>query len=255
MADDPSPPDASPAADSAADAADRGAADPHEVQHLTYKCPHCGATSSVSEVLMGETIDCRRCQKPFQVGVPVAQPIRDAPGAKPDFTVDAGGGDTEETVFVTHPAAYRNRPGKTLLAGLGLVLGALLVFGGLVGGLGLGLVEPVTAAVGGTVLAGAGGVLILVAAGFLFTWWLKSRYETLTVTSRRTTYRWGLITRDTTEVLHEDVANLQVEQSGFGRLLGVGDLFISSAAQDGLEIRALGIPNPEQPAGVVRDLQ
>ena len=253
MADETSPPDAAPVAEPAA--RDRHAGDPHEVQHLTYKCPHCGATSSVSEVLMGETIDCRRCQKPFEVGVPVAQPVRDAPGVKPDFTVDAGGGDTEETVFVTHPAAFRNRPFRTLLAVLGLALGLALVAAGLLGGLGLAFLEPVTAAVGGTVVAAAGGVLALVAAGFLFVWWLKSRYETLTVTSRRTTYRWGIISRDTTEVLHEDVANLQVDQSGFGRLLGVGDLFISSAAQDGLEIRALGIPKPEEPAGVVRDLQ
>ena len=253
MADETSPPDAAPVADAVP--RDRDAGDPHEVQHLTYRCPHCGATSSISEVLMGDTIDCRRCQKPFQVGVPVAQPVRDEPGAKADFTVDPGGGDTEETVFVTHPAAYRNRPFRTLLAVLGVISGLALVAAGLLGGLGLAFLEPVTAAVGGTVVAAAGGVLALVAAGFLFVWWLKSRYETLTVTSRRTTYRWGIISRDTTEVLHEDVANLQVDQSGFGRLLGVGDLFISSAAQDGLEIRALGIPTPEKPAGIVRDLQ
>ena len=244
---DESQPDAAPVAD------DPGGA--HEVQHLTYKCPHCGATSSVSEVLMGETIDCRRCHKPFEVGVPVAQPVPGDTGEGADYTVDAGGGDTEETVFVTHPAAFRNRPGKTLLAALGVILGIALVVGGLVGGFGLGVVEPLAGAVGGGALAIAGGVLIAVALGFAFVWWLKSRYETLTVTSRRTVYRWGLISRDTTEVLHEDVANLQVDQSGFGRLLGVGDLFISSAAQDGLEIRAFGIPNPEKPAGVVRDLQ
>ena len=252
MADDPPPPDANPLAGTAAGDA---AGDARDVQYVTYKCPHCGATSSVSEVLMGETIDCRRCHKPFELGVPVAQPVPGGAAGEADFTVDAGGGDTEEVVFVTHPAAFRNRPGKTLLAGLAVAAGALLALAGLLGGLGLALLEPVTAAVGGTVAAAAGGVLALVGAGFLFTWWLKSRYETLTVTSRRTTYRWGLISRDTTEVLHEDVANLQVEQGGLSRLLGVGDLFISSAAQDGLEIRALGVPHPEKPAGIVRDLQ
>ena len=117
------------------------------------------------------------------------------------------------------------------------------------------MVEPVSAAVGGTVLLAVGGVLIvggLLAMGF---WLLKSRTETLTITSRRSVFRWGIVTRDTTEVLHDDVANLQVEQSGAGRLLGVGDLFVSSAAQDGLEIRAFGIPHPEKPADVIRDLQ
>ena len=121
--------------------------------------------------------------------------------------------------------------------------------------MGLGFIEPVTAAAGGTVLAAVGGALVLVGAAFLGYWWLKSRFETLTVTSRRTVFRWGIISRDTTEILHDDVRNLQVDQSGPGRLLGVGDLFLSSSGQDDLEIQARGIPNPEHVADVVRDLQ
>ena len=225
------------------------------VQHVDYKCPHCGATSSVSEVLMGEQIDCRTCHKPFVLGVPVAQPLRDGTIGTPDHVVDAGGGDTEETVLVTHPAAFRNRPGKTLLAILAIALGVAVVIAGLAGGLGLGLIEPVTAAVGGTVVAAVGGVLIaggLIAMGI---WLIKSRVETLTVTSDRTTYRWGIVQRDTTEIRHDDVRNLQVEQSGADRLFGVGNLFLSSSGQDGLEIRAYGVPHPEKTADVVRDLQ
>ncbi|MFH5804965.1 PH domain-containing protein [Alienimonas sp. DA493] len=229
--------------------------DAAEVQHLTYQCPHCGAKSSVAEVLMGERIDCRRCHKPFELGVPVAQPIRDEPGSRADYVVDAGGGDTEELVFVTHPAAFRNRPGKTLLALLAVAAGALCAIGGLIGGLGWGLIEPVSAAIGGTVLAAIGAALILLGAIPLFLWWLRSRFETLTVTGQRTTFRFGLIARDTTEIQHDDVRNLQVDQSGLDRLFGVGDLFLSSSGQDDLEIRAFGIPHPEHVADVVRDLQ
>ena len=233
----------------------RAPADGTAVQHVMYKCPHCGATASVSEVLMGEQIDCRTCLKPYMLGVPVAQPLRDGSVGEPDHVVDAGGGDTEETVLVTHPAAFRNRPGKTLLAVLVIALGVALVFGGLAGGLGLGLIEPVTAAVGATVLAAVGGGLILAGLIAMAVWVIRSRVETLTVTSDRTTYRWGLIQRDTTEIRHDDVRNLQVEQSGADRLLGVGNLFLSSSGQDGLEIRAFGIPHPEKAADVVRDLQ
>ncbi len=236
-------------------AASDGGTDATVVQHLTYQCPHCGAKSSVAEVLMGERIDCRKCHKPFELGVPVAQPVRDDSGADADYVVDAGGGDTEETVLVTHPAAFRNRPGKTALAGLAIVLGVACVIGGLVGGLGLGLVEPVTAVIGGTVLAAVGGVLILGGLIAMGLWLMKSRFETLTVTGQRTTFRFGIVSRETTEIQHEDVRNLQVDQSGFDRLLGVGDLFLSSSGQDGLEIRAYGIPHPEHTADVVRDLQ
>ena len=226
-----------------------------DVQHLTYQCPHCGAKSSVAEVLMGERIDCRKCHKPFELGVPVAQPIRDEAGAKADYVVDAGGGDTEETVLVLHPAAFRNRPGKTLLAVLAVVLGVLCLLGAVGVGLGLGLLAQVEGAVGATALAAVGGVLILGGLVALGVWWLRSRFETLTVTGQRTTYRFGVISRDTTEIQHEDIRNLQVDQSGFDRLLGVGDLFLSSSGQDGLEIRAYGIPHPEHAANVVRDLQ
>ncbi|NNJ25425.1 PH domain-containing protein [Alienimonas chondri] len=241
-------------ADASASTPDTGT-DATAVQHVTYQCPHCGAKSSVAEVLMGERIDCRKCHKPFELGVPVAQPIRDEPGAKADFVVDAGGGDTEEKVLVTHPAAFRNRPGKTLLAVTAIALGVLCLLGALGVGLGLGLLAQVEGWIGATVLAAVGGVLIvggLIAMGI---WWLRSRFETLTVTGQRTTFRFGLISRDTSEVQHDDIRNLQVEQSGFDRLLGVGDLFLSSSGQDGLEIHAYGIPHPEHVADVVRDLQ
>jgi len=226
-----------------------------EVQHLTYQCPHCGAKSSVAEVLMGEQIDCRRCHKPFKLGVPEAQPLRDDPSSKPDYVVDAGGGDTEEKVLVTHPAAFRNRPGKTLLAALTIVLGVLSLLAAVGVGFGWGLVEQVSAFAGATVLAAIGGVLIVLGLAAMTVWWLRSRFETLTVTGQRTIFRFGLISRDTTEVQHEDIRNLQVDQSGFDRLFGVGDLFLSSSGQDGLEIRAYGIPKPEHVANVVRDLQ
>ena len=233
-----------------------GPIDPEEVQHLAYACPHCGATVKASEVLAGDRIDCPRCQKPFELGVPVAQPLRpDQLRGEPDYQVDAGGGDTEEVVLVTHPAAFRCRPGKTLLAGLAVLAGlvALLFAAGV--GIGVGLLEPVSGAVGGTILAAAGGALILAGLVPMAWWFAKSRVETLTITSQRTTFRWGIVSRETTEVQHDDVRNLQVDQSFAGRLLGVGDLFLSSSGQDELEIHAIGIPRPEKAADVVRDLQ
>jgi len=79
----------------------------------------------------------------------------------------------------------------------------------------------------------------------LFFWWLSALGTTLKVTNRRTTLRYGLISKYTSEVRHEDVRNLQVSQSVFQRLFGVGRIAISSSGQAGLEIEVSGIRDPE----------
>ncbi|MEM9703919.1 MAG: PH domain-containing protein, partial [Planctomycetota bacterium] len=161
----------------------------------------------------------------------------------------------EETVLFVHPAAFRNRPGKALSAGLVASLGVLALLGSVGVGLGLGVLGQIEGAVGATVLASIGGVLLAGAGIAFFVWWLKSRFETLTITGQRTTFRFGLIARDTTELQHDDIRNLQVDQSSLDRLFGVCDLFLSSSGQDDLEIRAYGLPHPNRIADVIRDLQ
>jgi uncharacterized membrane protein YdbT with pleckstrin-like domain len=75
------------------------------------------------------------------------------------------------------------------------------------------------------------------------------------VTNRRTVLRRGLLARETSEVRHRDVRNVQVNQTTFERLLGVGDLALSSAGQSDFEIAVKGIPNPNRVADVIRDMQ
>ncbi len=79
----------------------------------------------------------------------------------------------------------------------------------------------------------------------LAAWWLSTRASKLTVTNKRSIQRKGLIAKYTTEVLHRDVRNIQVDQSALQRLLGVGSLGISSAGQAGVEIRIEGVRDPE----------
>ena len=90
-------------------------------------------------------------------------------------------------------------------------------------------------------------ILCLVGVGliiFLF-WWLKCKGTTLTVTSDRTRLRRGLLSKSVTEVWHQDVRNVQLNQSFFQRIFDVGYLGISSAGQSGLEISVTGMPNPD----------
>ena len=92
-------------------------------------------------------------------------------------------------------------------------------------------------------------VILIAAAGaglvILAIWWLKTKAATLTVTNKRTIQRTGLISKKTTEVVHRDVRNIQIDQSVFQRLFGVGSIGISSAGQSGIEIEFTGVRDPD----------
>ena len=91
-------------------------------------------------------------------------------------------------------------------------------------------------------------VLCLILVGFIvfFVWWFRCKGTQLTITSERTRLRKGILSKSITEVWHQDVRNVQLNQTFFQRLLGVGSLGISSAGQAGLEISVSGIPDPDR---------
>ena len=120
--------------------------------------------------------------------------------------------EPEQTLYEAHPSMFRNSP-------VGFILCLLLCF------------------------ALIGFILILV-------WWLDCKGTLLTVTTKRTILRKGILSKHTNEVFHTDVRNVQLSQSFLQRLLDAGTVGISSAGQSGLEIDVPGLPDP----GKVRDL-
>ena len=114
----------------------------------------------------------------------------------------------EETLYEEHPSMFRNRPVEFVVTCL----------------------------------------LCLVLVGFVmfFFWWLKCIGTKLTVTTDRTTLRRGILSKSVTEVWHQDVRNVQLDQTFFQRIFGVGTIGISSAGQSGLEISVAGIPDPDR---------
>ncbi len=86
-------------------------------------------------------------------------------------------------------------------------------------------------------------------------WLLQTRFESLTITNERTIWAQGVFDRETSEVQHDDVRNIQMQQSLIDRILGVGRIAISSAGQDDMEIDIRGIPKPNQVADTVRSCQ
>jgi len=115
--------------------------------------------------------------------------------------------DSEEILLELNPAMFRNNP-------VGFILSALLI-----------------PAVVGLVIIGV--------------WWIKTKAATLTISNKRAIQRTGLISKQTTEVLHRDVRNIEIRQSVFQRLFGVGSIGIASAGQAGIEIQFTGVRDPD----------
>ena len=136
---------------------------------------------------------------------------------------------------------FRNRP--VLYSGL-----ALVVLGGLTGTI-------LSAFAGNWFISGLSVLLTLGgAAGFVY-WWLYTICTTLIVTNERTILRYGIIAKHTNEVQHDDVTNLQVNQNVWQRIFGIGDIMISSSGQDGIEIQAEGIVDPDGVSSTIRSCQ
>ena len=88
-------------------------------------------------------------------------------------------------------------------------------------------------------------IICIVPFPILIIWWLAAKAKTLTVTTKRTTLRHGLLAKHTSEVRHSDVRNILVSQGIIQRMMGVGTIGISSAGQSDVEISFSGLKDPE----------
>lgn len=125
---------------------------------------------------------------------------------------------TEETIYQTHPTMLRNHP-------VFFILSLLLV-----------------------VVSGIGLLILLV-------WWLRCTNTTLIVTDERTILRKGVFSKQTTEVYHSDVSDVQVGQNRSQRLFRVGYVGIGSNSLSGMAIEISGIPLPETLGEIIDTLR
>ena len=77
-------------------------------------------------------------------------------------------------------------------------------------------------------------------------WFFDARFQTMTITVERTIWARGIFKRETSEVQHDDVRNIQVKQTFVDRILGVGRIAISSAGQDEMKIDVRDVPRPDK---------
>ncbi len=214
---------------------------PHE---FAYQCPHCHNTVRITDDVMGQVVDCPVCDNPFQVDIPSATPVdastvnEQTPGLDhPDRT--------EGELRVVHPTMLRSHPMYFLGYWAMLLLGVFAILTSLSG------YEYINRTIQWII-----GLALVVVFGFLLLkWWIETRWTTLIVTTKRTILRKGIIARNTTEVQHDDVRNIQVDQNIYERLVHVGDLAVSSSGQAELEIQVHGIPEPDVIAETIHGLQ
>ena len=205
-----------------------------------FKCPHCGETSQVLREELGLVALCTACGKPYQALVPAGAML--GAGTNAD-----GVAPTDEQAIVTvNPAAFREHPIQTgvcvvlILAGL---TGLFLYSGDDVEGLGFAILRALSA------LAVAGAAIGLVVRFVL------TRFESLTITNQRSIWARGIINRRSSEVQHDDIRNIQVEQNLIERFVKVGTIAISSAGQHDMEITVHGISKPHKVVDTIRTYQ
>ena len=76
-------------------------------------------------------------------------------------------------------------------------------------------------------------------------WWLVCKTERLIVCENSIELQTGLLSKLQNEVFYEDVRNVVIYQSLLDRIFNVGSIAISTAGQDGFEIKISGIENPD----------
>lgn len=217
-----------------------------EPETLYYACPACDEAVEVPVDLVGRALACPGCHQPIVLEVEHAHPIdRPAPGqhvtrlASDAASIEESG--LERDLDVRHPSWFRGHPflrSLEIVGVVGLAYAASVAWGD---------DAPVLA----WIATGVGALLAL----HLVYLWVQTRFTRLRVTNRRSIHRKGIVSRETSEVRHEDVRNLRLDQNAFERIFGIGTLAISSAGQDDLEIVARNIPHPEEVVEMIRTNQ
>jgi hypothetical protein len=204
-------------------------------------------------------ITCDRCNQPFEVdnaqpGQKVACPacgdVAVIPGAvvtgrpvAPDRAAAAGyppANGPEVDVLMVRPAMLRAHPFRFIIL---FIVGV----GGMMAGVHLWLISnpPKTPVAIGCFALGA------VALGMLGVWKVHTLSEGLRITTKRTVEIKGLLSKATSEVLHADIRNIQVEQTFFERVCNVGFLSLSSSAENQDVVEMSDVPDPGKVKSII----
>jgi len=208
----------------------RGINAPEKYAGKSAKCPGCGASITIpmpepvaAALDVNDLPSSARQDTPPAFTPPVSPPpITATPQSSP-------GRRDEQTLLEDSPDFVRGEIVAIIIAGF-------LFFAGL----GILLVVPPL----GVAMFVLGGLVLGVAH-------LRCTTTKLTVTTVRTVFRFGILSKTTREVRHSDVRLLEVSQSIIQRLLGLGTVKVASAAHGSIEIECRGLLHPERVRDVI----
>lgn len=209
-------------------------------------CDNCDRIIEVDDDLAGQKVKCSSCGD-INVMPELGEAAEHAASTSASGTSRAAKlglppdhGPEQDVLFV-RPAMLRAKPQLFALYILVLIAGLTGVVWGLLG-TGSGLK---TAAL---IAGGLAAVIVLI---LLAAWKIVTLSAALHITNKRTVHRQGLLSKATSEVVHDNIRNVQVTQTFWQRLWNVGTLGLSSSGQDGIEIEMKDIPRPEHVREVI----
>jgi len=201
---------------------------------IELQCDRCDRRISFADDQAGQKLPCPHCGDINRV--PGAPAGGASEGAGPADRAAAAGlppdSGPEQRVALVRPAMLRAKP----LTFLGL---SAVLLGG-VGSLVYSLFS------GPAWLGWVGGIAALLALAVLGVWKVLTFAASLEVTNKRSIMRTGLLNRSSSEVLHDSIRNIQIDQSFWNRVWRVGRIGISSSGQDGIEISLPDLPKPDE---------
>jgi membrane protein YdbS with pleckstrin-like domain len=188
-------------------------------------------------------IVCDNCERPFVVdpdrpdgkaSCPLCGDVNRIRPESPDqqrSAVPPASNEVEQEIVVVRPAMFRAHPFRYSLLVL-LFIGGIV--GAIFGSISVWLVAPCL-------------IVSLGVLGYFGWWWMSTHWWVkLVITDKRSIRHEGIVRRHTTEVLHNHVRSVDIEQSFIDRILRVGNIGIDSAGQDHVEIEIQDIPGPYQ---------
>lgn len=194
---------------------------------IEIECDNCEKTFAVDSDQAGMKVACPMCGDINRVPGEGAAGAAPAPAKGRDAIPRADG--PEQEILVVRPAMFRAHPFRYLLI-------VIVFIGGIVGAI-MG---------SATLILLVLGLAVSLAMAIWFGWWWMSTHWwlKLVITNKRSIRHEGIIQRHTTEVLHNHVRSVDINQTFLERVFRIGRIGIDSAGQEGIEIQINDIPGP-----------
>ncbi|MEX0877202.1 MAG: PH domain-containing protein [Phycisphaerales bacterium] len=88
--------------------------------------------------------------------------------------------------------------------------------------------------------------LLIGGLGLIAWWWVDRLSASLEITTKRTIMHRGFFSKSSSEVVHDNIRNIQIEQTFLQRVTRVGRIGISSSGQDGIELQVNHLKDPDE---------